>query len=191
MELERYSEHLIGKVNQGDQRALNELFSLWYERVYNTAWKYFGEEETAMDMCQQTFIAIHKKIATLQDASKFKFWLYRTVINHCHMESRKRKSRANLKEKITQFRLTARQERPDEIYHRNERSKMVLDALQKIPEEQKTVIIMKEYEELTFREIAEMLGISEGTAKSRLYYGLKNLRKVLLNNNITKEYNYE
>lgn len=68
---------------------------------------------------------------------------------------------------------------------------MVLDALQKIPEEQRTVIIMKEYEELTFREIAEMLGISEGTAKSRLYYGLKNLRKVLLKDNITKEYNYE
>lgn len=99
MELERYSEHLIRKVSKGDQKALNELFGLWYERVYNTAWKYFGEEETAMDMCQQTFIAIHKKISTLQDASKFKFWLYRTVINHCHMESRKRKSRANLKEK--------------------------------------------------------------------------------------------
>jgi RNA polymerase sigma-70 factor (ECF subfamily) len=50
---------------------------------------------------------------------------------------------------------------------------------------------MKEYEELTFREIAETLGISEGTAKSRLYYGLKNLRKVLTRANITKEYNYE
>ncbi|MEM9888489.1 MAG: sigma-70 family RNA polymerase sigma factor [Bacteroidota bacterium] len=191
MDLQKYSEHLIGKIRTGDEAALNELFSLWYEKVYNIAWKYFGEEDAAMDACQQTFVAVHKKIASLQDASKFKFWLYRTVVNHCHMESRKRKSRANLKEKITQFRLTARQERPDEIYHRNERSKMVLDALQKIPEEQRTVIIMKEYEGLTFREIAETLGISEGTAKSRLYYGLKNLRKVLLRENITKEYNYE
>ena len=191
MDLQNYSEHLIGKINDGDAAAMNELFSLWYERVYNIAWKYFGEEDAAMDVCQQTFVTVHKKISSLQNPSKFKFWLYRSVINHCHMESRKRKSRANLKEKITQFRLGGRQERPDEIYHRNERSKMVLDALQKIPEEQKTVIIMKEYEELTFREIAETLGISEGTAKSRLYYGLKNLRKVLLKENITKEYNYE
>lgn len=191
MDLQHHTVHLIRQVRKGDEKALNELFSLWYERVYNIAWKYFGDEDAAMDVCQQAFVAMHKKIASLEDAAKFKFWLYRTVINHCHMESRKRKSRAKLKDNITQFRLTAKQERPDEIYHRNERSKMVLDALQKIPVEQRTVIIMKEYEELTFREIAETLGISESTAKSRLYYGLKNLRKVLLKENITKEYNYE
>jgi RNA polymerase sigma-70 factor (ECF subfamily) len=191
MDLQHYSTHLISKINHGDEQALNELFGLWYEKVYNIAWKYFGEENAAMDVCQQSFVTVHRKLSSLEDAAKFKFWLYRTVVNHCHMESRKRKSRANLKDKITQFRVTARQERPDEIYHRNERSKMVLDALQKIPEEQRTVIIMKEYEELTFREIAETLGISEGTAKSRLYYGLKNLRKVLTRANITKEYNYE
>lgn len=191
MNLQHHTVLLIGQVKKGNEKALNELFSLWYERVYNIAWKYFGEEDAAMDVCQQAFVAMHKKLASLEDAAKFKFWLYRTVINHCHMESRKRKSRAKLKDNITRFRLNVKQEQPDEIYHRNERSKMVLEALQKIPVEQRTVIIMKEYEELTFREIAETLGISESTAKSRLYYGLKNLRKVLLKENITKEYNYE
>lgn len=191
MNIESYSEHLIGKVQDGCDQSLNKLFSLWYERVYNMAWKYFGEEAIAMDVSQQVFISIQKKLPSLKDPSKFKFWLYRTVVNQCHMESRKLKSRSNLKERITQFRLQPMQEQPDEIYHRNERTKMVLEALQEIPPEQRAIIIMKEYEELTFREIAETLGISEGTAKSRLYYGLKNLRKVLLNNNITKEYNYD
>lgn len=193
MNLEQYSEHLILRYrnNDKDKAALNELFELWYERVYNMAWKYFGDEDMAMDVSQQVFVTIHRKLSSLKEASKFKFWLYRMVMNQCHMESRKQKTLSNFKEKITLRGSQARQERPDEIYHRNERSEMVIKALQRIPAEQRNIIIMKEYEELTFREIAETLGISESTAKSRLYYGLKNMRKVLLNNNITKEYNYD
>ncbi|NJL75965.1 MAG: sigma-70 family RNA polymerase sigma factor [Saprospiraceae bacterium] len=191
MNLEKHSEHLIGKAHVGNQQAINELFSLWYERVYNMAWKYFGEEEVAMDVCQQTFVTVHRKLHHLEDASKFKYWLYRTVINQCHMESRKRKTLHQAQEKFIQRQFQPVQEQPDEIYHRTERSKVVLAALQQLPEEQRTIILMKEYEDLTFREIAETLGISEGTAKSRLYYGLKNLRNILLNNRITKEYNYE
>lgn len=191
MNLETYSEHLILRHRDNDKKAMNELFELWYERVYNMAWKYFGDEELAMDISQQVFINIHRKLSTLKDVSKFKFWLYRMVMNQCHQESRKQKSFSNFKEKIILRGSTDRQERPDEIYHRNERSRMVLGALQRIPEEQRQIIIMKEYEELTFREIAELLDIAESTAKSRLYYGLKNLKKVLLNQQITKEYNYD
>ena len=67
---------------------------------------------------------------------------------------------------------------PEEGYQQREQSRQVLQALQKLPVEQRTVIIMKEYEGLKFREIAEILNISENTAKSRLYYGLKGLKKI-------------
>ena len=68
---------------------------------------------------------------------------------------------------------------------------LVLQALQQIPKEQRTIIIMKEYEGLKFREIADMLEISENTAKSRLYYGLKALRKIFESNQMKKDLNYE
>ena len=66
---------------------------------------------------------------------------------------------------------------PEKQYDRQERGEIVMDMLNMLPEEQRVVLIMKEYEGLKFREIADSLGISENTAKSRLYYGLKGLRK--------------
>ncbi|MBK7870791.1 MAG: RNA polymerase sigma factor [Saprospiraceae bacterium] len=76
---------------------------------------------------------------------------------------------------------------PDQAYQREEVTRLVLNALQKLPEDQRTLLIMKEYEGLKFREIAEVLDISENTAKSRLYYGLENLKKILLSNCASKE----
>jgi RNA polymerase sigma-70 factor (ECF subfamily) len=76
---------------------------------------------------------------------------------------------------------------PDELYQQHEKKEIVLAALQQIPTEQRTVIIMKEYEGLKFREIAEILDVSENTVKSRLYYGLKALRNYFLNNDLKRE----
>jgi len=78
-------------------------------------------------------------------------------------------------------------ESPDQLYQRAEITRHILSALQQLPEEQRTVIIMKEYEGLKFREIADVLDISENTAKSRLYYGLQNMKKILLSNQASKE----
>jgi RNA polymerase sigma-70 factor (ECF subfamily) len=73
---------------------------------------------------------------------------------------------------------------PEKDLHNRETSELLTDLLKAIPEEQRTVIIMKEYEGLKFREIAEALGISENTVKSRLYYGLKGLRNMADKNNL-------
>ncbi len=169
---------LIIQAQGGNVKALNQLCTNWYRFVYNLAFKYFADEDTAQDVSQQTFIKVQQKLGQLSDPAGFKAWLCRIVINLCHTENRQRKSRIQTKDRLLNENTMTYEMSPEEKYQRKESSKMVLKALQSLPKEQRTIIIMKEYEGLKFREIADILNISESTAKSRLYYGLKGMRKI-------------
>lgn len=181
------TQHLIIRAQRGDKQALNQLFSCWYTSVYGIAYRYFGEIDSAKEISQQTFIQVQEKLGELKDPTGFRNWLYRTVINLCHMEIRKTKTRRQHYEGYGIVRTLGLSPGPDELYQQQERTEMVLIALQQIPEEQRAVIIMKEYEGLKFREIADILEVSENTVKSRLYYGLKALKNYFLNNDLKKE----
>lgn len=185
--MDKQTLQLIEKARDGSTRAMNQLFNQWYKRVYNIAWKYFAEEDAALEVCQQSFLAMQRHFHSLNEPAKFEIWLYRTVINQCHQEHRRQRQQRVLKEAYPGNVIQISPERPDQAYQREEVTRLVLNALQKLPEDQRTVLIMKEYEGLKFREIAEVLDISENTAKSRLYYGLENLKKILLSNCASKE----
>ena len=117
----------------------------------------------------------------IRDNNSLKFWLYKVARNQCYEEGR-RKLRHSW---LSIFKSREAHTKVDHYFHPErkiysaEKEEWVGELLQKIPEEQRTVIIMKEYENMKFREIAEVLEISENTVKSRLYYGLKSLRKQL------------
>ena len=86
-----HADRLILKAQSGNEEAFNKLVSLWYKRIYNYAFKYAGSHDMAMDIAQNTFIAVHQKIAQLRDTNSFKPWLYRIAINCSHEELRKQK----------------------------------------------------------------------------------------------------
>jgi RNA polymerase sigma factor (sigma-70 family) len=172
---------LIAKARNGDQKAFGKIMGLWFKRIYNFSFKYFGDHDMAMEVSQKTFIAVYHNIKKLQDTSKFRPWLYRIAWNQCHEENRKisRKTWFSLfsnreAHQVEEFHLT-----PERGLQSKELSDVMAEMLKSLPEEQRTVLILKEYEDLKFREIAELLGISENTAKSRLYYALKGLRKLI------------
>jgi RNA polymerase sigma-70 factor (ECF subfamily) len=180
------SRSLIEKSQNGDEHAYGKLVGLWFKRIYNFSLKYFGEHDMAMETTQQTFIIAYKKIRKLRDPQSFKCWIYKIALNNCREEDRKSKRR-------NWFSIFGHEEaheiesgvgNPEGIYHQKEKEELLADYLSQLPEEQKTVIIMKEYDNMKFREIAEMLQISENTVKSRLYYGLKALRKMMLNSEL-------
>jgi RNA polymerase sigma-70 factor (ECF subfamily) len=172
------TRQLIIAAKKGNQLALNQLFSNWYQRVYNIAYRYFSDAQLAKEISQQTFIIVQEKLEQLNDASTFKVWLYRITTNLCHETNRKQKTRIKHEGKYGITAMQRNPSSPDALFEKNERAQLVLNAIKQLPEEQRTVLIMKEYEGLKFREIAAVLGISENTAKSRLYYGLKALRKM-------------
>ena len=191
------AQQLIEQARDGNDLAFSRLVDDWYPRIYNYAFKYFSDHDMAMEAAQRTFIAAHRKLGQLQDVQKFKGWLYRIATNYCHEEDRRQRqrwvvpflqvSRSGEDAKVKEVATAHRRDNPEVVYGQQELAGVLQDVLSELPEEQRIIVIMKEYEGLKFREIAEALNISENTAKSRLYYGLKALRKALEGKKIIKE----
>ncbi len=188
--MEQQTEILLRKAREGDQHSLNLLFRAWYRRAYQMAMRYVSDEHMAREAVQHTFMSVYQHLDQLQQTEKFVSWLYRTVINCCHMEGRKKQ-----RSRLTSFDVPeARQPRakmPDHDLQLAERNRLLMQAVEQLPEEQRTIVILKELDGLKFREIADLLQISENTAKSRLYVGLKNLKQILTQQRLIKEMYYE
>ena len=192
-----HSDTLVTRAMQGDQSAQGKLVQLWYKRIYNFSYKFFMDHDMAMEVSQKTFISMCKNLASLQDIARFKSWLYKIAVNYCREEARKSKGSRSLSFDVVWNRDAEdsprwessgrRYDNPERQFQQTELSDILQEALAELNEEQREVVIMKEYEGLKFREIAEVLNISENTVKSRMYYGLDGLRKILEKKNINKD----
>ncbi len=192
-----HTDLLLLQARGGDRHAQGKLMQVWYKRIYNFSYKFFYDHDLAMEVSQRTFIAMHRNIAYLQDGTRFRSWLYTIAVNCCREELRKEKGRKSVSlhdlmpgEAEDSHRWEAsgtRHENPEEVLRQNELSDLLQECLLLLSTEQREVVIMKEYEGLKFREIAEALNISENTVKSRMYYGLDALKKIFEQRKITKE----
>lgn len=193
-----HADVLIAKAQTGDEQSFNQLVNLWYKRIYNYALKQCAYEDVASDITQRTFIAVFRNLKKLKDTGSFKPWVYRIATNFCHEEGRK-KSRG----RTVPFTVTKNDEgesiiaeegeaegvffNPEMSYRQLELEQILFSCLNELPKDQRSVIIMKEYEGMKFREIAETLDTSENTVKTWLYRGLKVLKQQLEEKKITKE----
>ena len=192
-----HADALIARAREGDKNAQGKLVQLWYKRIYNFSYKFFFDHDLAMEVSQKTFISMHKNLAGLQEVARFKSWLYTIAVNCCREEVRRKKANRSLSlqdlnpgESEESYHWEAshhRSENPERLLRQSELSDLLQACLMQLNAEQREVVIMKEYEGLKFREIAEALNISENTAKSRMYYGLNALKRILEQKNITKE----
>ncbi|MFY0593031.1 MAG: sigma-70 family RNA polymerase sigma factor [Roseivirga sp.] len=192
-----HTNFLVNAAKSGDVLAMNQLVKQWQKRIYNFSYKYFNDYDLAMEVTQKTFISMNKNLRKLKEDALFKSWLYRIAANYCHEEVRKQQKRwvfpfmkvqgqhDNKDIENTVSRST--HENPEQVYGSKELKTVLKKALATLPEEQRMVVIMKEYEGLKIREIAEIMEISENTVKSRLYYALGSLKKLLDQWNVNRE----
>jgi RNA polymerase sigma-70 factor, ECF subfamily len=180
---------LVKEAKSGSLQAFTMLADRWQSRIERFAYGYLGDYDDAAEIAQKTMIRVYAGLGSLQEAGKFSSWIYRIANNLC-LDEMKRAGRRKAEPLDTV--LSQSQENgtlsPDLISEQKELGELIHKALLTLPEEQRTVIILKEFEGLKFREIAEVLDQPESTVKSRMYYGLKSLRNVLTNWNIPKEY---
>jgi RNA polymerase sigma-70 factor (ECF subfamily) len=176
-----HSQSLILRAKKGDEKAFSKLVGLWFKRIYNFSLKYFGDHDMAMEATQKTFIAIYKNVKRLKDPDSFRYWIYKIALNQCREEDRKNKQRPwhSIFNNREAQEIEETSHHPEKEFQKTEKEELLGEMLMRLPEEQRLIVIMKEYEGMKFREIAMALEISENTAKSRLYYGLKGLRKMI------------
>ncbi len=186
-------EQLLAAVQGGDTRSLGTLFDRWERPLYRFVSRMLPRHEDARDVCQETFLRILKKSHRFRSGSRFSTWMYQIALNLCRDQLRRRRRWSLL---IAEKRdlpdhpgeessAIPRGSDPDARIECREKSAAVLAALREIPTEQREVLILKEFQGLKFREIAEILDLPASTVKSRMYYGLHSVRTALARQGIS------
>lgn len=178
---------LVSLSQQGSVGAFNQLASRWETSLYGFVRRTLGDAEEARDVCQDALVKAFANIARLRDGAKFKSWLHYIALNLCRDRFRTVKGRAtvlsyddpggeNLVAESTRAEGT---EGTDQLLEATELTEKLGQLLSSIPTEQRTSILLREYQGFTSEEIGEMMGVPAATVRTRIYYGLRAMRKLM------------
>ena len=179
---------LVGQFLKGRTAAFNLLVRRWQQPIYHYLYRMLMHREEAEDLTQQTFITVYNKLDKLNTPEKFKYWLYRIAMNKAKdfLKSKKNKNMLSIdsgtddgNDYPSPADTLAGTDNTERTMVQKELRELIQIGLQNIPDEQRDILILKQYQGLTFEEIAKITGSSVSTAKSRMYYGLKNLKQAL------------
>lgn len=179
MILDYTDEQLIERTLDGDDDAFAEIVRRWERRMFALCYGILGSAEDARDAVQETFINAFRNLKNFRGDAQASTWLHRIAVNACISRTRYKRSRPETEiedETEAANSLVASGESPASRTERRERSEIVRQAVLSLPIELRQVVVMKEFEDMTFQEIAEALETPLSTIKSRLYTGLKQLR---------------
>ena len=175
-------EQLVERALAGDGDAFGEVVRRWERKIYALAYGITGSVEDARDATQETFIAAYRSLPRFRGEAQVSSWLHRIAVNQCITRQRRARVRSEtaLEEEVEagreQFVSTGAESSPARASESKQRAEAVRRAVASLPQELREVVLMKEFEELTFQEIADALQIPLSTVKSRLYTALKQLR---------------
>jgi len=172
-------EELVAAFQGGDASAFDTLMSRWERKIQGAIVRIMGPGEESRDLAQETFFKAYRALGGFKGQARFSSWLYQIAVNLCRDRMRRKKGRHlvsldDLEE--------AGQERAEpgpsvhEIVESAVLARAVAGAVATLPAEQREVIVLKEYEGMTFAEISEVTGLPVSTVKTRLYRGLGLLR---------------
>ena len=176
--MSEFTGKMIRKAAAGDQNAITELYELTYSSVYKTVKSMIADEDTVLDIVQDSFIKGFQSLDQLDTPENFRAWMKRIATNKAKDYLKKKKpilftDMANEDGEEIEFLDERIAHYPELVMDRKETTRLMNEILATLSEDQRLVIGMFYYEEMSVREIAEILGCSENTVKSRLNYGRK------------------
>ena len=165
----------VALAQQGDRQAFGELVYHYREGVINVVYRMCGDADLAEDAAQEAFIRAWQHLPRYQPRSPFRNWLYRIATNVALDVLRRERDTAD----IDAVPLAASRSNPEVAVERNERAEQVRRAVLALSPASRVVLILREYEGLSYKEIADTLDIPLGTVMSRLNYARATLRDML------------
>ncbi len=172
---------LAERAKQGDQEAFMTITSLFQKNVFQLAYSFFRNREDALDIVQDTFLRLYKKIRYYEKEKSFKSWILQIAKNLCidryRKNHKKHDNKAMGSAEIDSLHLT--DETGTEKNSDTDIKRIVSKCLKELPERQRMIFVMKHYNELKYTEIADTLGVAVGTAKSLHFKAVNNLRNLM------------
>lgn len=168
---------LVKKAKKGDKDALLELILAEKEAYYKLALTYTGNQHDAMDAMEEMIVVLYEKITQLKKDEAFYSWSKTILVNHCRAMLRKQKKVVSIDEWVTANNQEPRDERSSASYRSSEQFLDIQESLKHINTHQKEAIQLKYFHDLDYETIAAVTNVSIGTAKSRVFQGLKKLRE--------------
>lgn len=176
-------KELVRAAAGGDESAFSELVRIYENKAYHLALRMVSNPEDAYDVAQDAFLAAWRGLPSFRGESGFSTWLYRLVSNAAIDHLRRTKhQRGNVSLDDEELNLDAPDDSPtpQEAAEENDLKQAVAAGLRELSDDHRTVLVMREVQELSYEEIAESLQLDLGTVKSRISRARTHLRKILL-----------
>ncbi|MGB7296422.1 MAG: RNA polymerase sigma factor [Candidatus Aminicenantales bacterium] len=168
---------LILRSQQGDERAMEEIYERYKKPLFNLAYRYTFDRVTAEDLLQDIFIKIFTHMKDVQKDATFVAWMYRIAVNTCYSFLRSRRSRNGKTLSLSE--VEGKKEEAVYDGHEDSLAKPLDEALQGLPERLRSVFLLHDVQGYKHEEIARMLGVSVGTSKSQLFKARMRIRERL------------
>ena len=175
----RTDEELVEACLAGEDSAFDVLLGRWEKRIRGAIYRLVGSDEEARDLCQEAFLKAYKSLRSFKQEARFSSWLYQIALNLCRDRIRRRRGKTMVSlDELEEGGAAMPVAGPTalDLLQERDTSRLVAQAIEALPDEQREVIILKEYQGLTFLEIAQVLDVPISTVKTRLYRGLDQLR---------------
>ncbi len=179
---------LLRRLQQREESAFRELLATHGDRIFSLCYRFLGQREEAEDLAQEVFISVFKSIDSFRGDSSLATWLYRITTNHCknrlrflarHAELRNVPLSENAERAAEPGTAAPPPVSPDQSLSAKESEDQLGRAIATLDEEHRILVILRDIEDLSYEQIAEITGVPEGTIKSRLHRARATLRERL------------
>ncbi len=179
-------KELVSLAKAGSKSDFGKLVNLYYEMVYAVTFGVLHNRESARDVTQEVFLKVYRDLHKFEGQSKFKTWLYRISVNAAIDVVRQRKpvdsldaTDASDDDDRAPIIITDKSPGPRDLSEQAELRERLKKAVEQLSPDHRAVIVLREWEELSYEEIAETLGVQMGTVMSRIFYARKKLAEIL------------
>ena len=182
---EQLGESLLARLRRGDEAAFEELIRTYGGRMLAAARRLLRSEDDARDAVQEAFLAVFNSIGTFQGESRLSTWLHRIAVNAALMKLRRRKPEESIDELLPRFDQQGEwaggtaSTLPGDLLEQNETRRAVRRCIDRLPETYRTVLLLRDIEELDTEETADVLNVSPNAVKVRLHRARQALRTLL------------
>lgn len=171
---------LVERIKEGDREAFMEITRLYQKKVYLLAYSYLRNNEDALDIVQETFLRLYLKVNMFHTEKNFQTWLLQIAKNLCIDYYRKNYSRNKdhqSEKNVEEVSVLAQKDKNSQSF--SDIKRVFSECLEKLSEKQRMIFVMKHYNNLEYKEIAQILRISVGTVKSLHFKAVQNLRALM------------